>query len=176
MECSLLSGEFAPLGEAYDVEVEAMKSKEPNPEMAPLEPLVGEWSVEAVAPWAPPSDLRGRTRFEWMTGGRFLVQRWEVPVDEAPDGLAVIGPGADGAGYLQHYFDCRGVARVYAMSFDDGVWKLSRTSADFSPLDFSQRFTGTLTEGGRTIEARWEICHDGSTWEHDFDLVYRRVE
>jgi hypothetical protein len=21
---------------------------------------------------------------------------------------------------------------------------------------------------------RWEICHDGSTWEHDFDLTYAR--
>lgn len=50
------------------------------------------------------------------------------------------------------------------------------TKADFSPLDFSQRFTGTFSDDGRTIQGRWETCHDGSTWEHDFDLVYRRVE
>jgi hypothetical protein len=62
------------------------------------------------------------------------------------------------------------------MSFDSGVWKLSRTSADFSPLDFAQRFTGTLSDDGRTIRGRWELAHDGSTWEHDFDLVYTRVE
>lgn len=153
-----------------------MKEQRPSTEAAPLEPLVGEWSVEAVFPGAPPSDLRGKTVFEWMTGGRFLLQRWEVPVPEAPDGLAVIGVDRDGESYLQHYFDSRGVARVYAMSFDEGVWKLSRTTVDFSPLEFSQRFTGTFGDDGRAIEGRWEICHDGSTWEHDFDLVYRRAE
>jgi hypothetical protein len=147
----------------------------PSPELAPLEPLVGEWSVEAIAPWAPPSDLRGKTVFEWMTGGKFLVQRWEVPVREAPDGLAVIGLDGSGPAYLQHYFDSRGVARVYAMSFADGVWKLSRTAADFSPLDFSQRFTGTVSDDGRAIQCRWELSYDGLTWEHDFDLVYTRV-
>jgi hypothetical protein len=153
-----------------------MKEKDPSPEMAPLEPLIGEWSVEALFPGVPPTDLRGRTVFEWMTGGKFLLQRWEVPIDEAPDGLAVIGPDQDNGAYLQHYFDSRGVARVYAMSFDSGVWKLSRTSADFSPLDFAQRLTGTLSDDGRTIQGRWELAHDGSTWEHDFDLVYTRVE
>jgi hypothetical protein len=152
-----------------------MKERVPSPELAPLEPLIGEWSVEALFPGAPPTDLRGRTVFEWMTGGRFLLQRWEVPIDEAPDGLAVIGPDQDNNAYLQHYFDSRGVARVYAMSVDDGVWRLSRTTADFSPLDFSQRFTGTFGDDGPTIRGGWELCHDGSTWEHDFDLVYTRV-
>lgn len=153
-----------------------MKEKRPTPEMAPLEPLVGDWSVEALAPWAPPGDVRGRTVFEWMPGGTFLVQRWEVPIDGAPDGLAVIGrdPQHSG-GYLQHYFDSRGVARVYSMTFEDGVWTLSRTTADFSALDFAQRFTGTLSDDGRTIRASWEVASDGSTWEHDFDLVYTRV-
>jgi hypothetical protein len=153
-----------------------MKPQSASTEMAALERLVGEWSVEAIAPWAPPSDLRGKTVFEWMTGGKLLVQRWEVPVPEAPDGLAVIGLDGSGPGYLQHYFDTRGVARVYVMSFDEDVWKLSRTTADFSPLEFSQRFTGTFSDDGRTIRGRWEICHDGTTWEQDFDLVYRRVE
>jgi hypothetical protein len=143
--------------------------------MAALEPLVGQWSVEALFPGAPPTDLRGRTVFEWMTGGTFLLQRWEVPIDEAPDGLAVIGLDQNESAYLQHYFDSRGVARVYAMSFDDGVWKLSRTTADFSSLEFSQRFTGTIRDDGRTIRGRWELAYDGSTWEHDFDLVYTRV-
>ena len=153
-----------------------MKEKTPTADMAPLVPLVGEWSVEAVAPWAP-SDVRGRTVFEWMAGGTFLLQRWEVPVDEAPDGLAVIGPDPQNSGaYLQHYFDSRGVARVYEMGFEHGVWKLARTKADFSPLDFAQRFTGRLSDDGRTIRAEWELAEDGSTWEHDFDLVYRRVE
>jgi hypothetical protein len=73
-----------------------MEEQRPSTELAPLEPLVGEWSVQALFQGAPPSDLRGRTVFEWMTGGHFLVQRWEVPIDEAPDGLASSGSTAAG--------------------------------------------------------------------------------
>jgi hypothetical protein len=67
------------------------------------------------------------------------------------------------------------VARVYEMSFDNGVWRLWRTSADFTPLDFSQRFTGTFSKDASTITGRWEISHDGTSWEHDFDLTYTKV-
>jgi hypothetical protein len=40
-----------------------------------------------------------------------------------------------------------------------------------SPLDFWQRFTGTFDDR-RTIQAVWEISHDGERWEHDFEMTY----
>jgi hypothetical protein len=61
------------------------------------------------------------------------------------------------------------------MTFSDGVWTLLRESPDFSPLDFSQRFTGTFSDDGDSIIGRWEISRDGSPWERDFDLSYFRV-
>ncbi|MGI8505289.1 MAG: hypothetical protein ACR2MK_00530 [Solirubrobacteraceae bacterium] len=76
--------------------------------------------------------------------------------------------------YLQHYFDSRGVARIYETSFKGAVWTLARTAPDLSPLDFAQRFTGTFSAERSTIEGRWEISNDGSRWEHDFDLTYTR--
>ena len=95
---------------------------------------------------------------------------------EAPDGIAIIGPDrASDGNFLQHYFDSRGVARVYKMSLSDGVWQLWRDAPDFSPLNFAQRFTGTFSDAGRTISGAWETCHDGETWEHDFDLTYTKV-
>jgi hypothetical protein len=143
--------------------------------MEHLEPFVGEWTLRIAFPGAPPME-GGRVVFEWMEGKRFLIERWEVPVPEAPDGIALIGVDAERAGgYLQHYFDSRGVARVYRMGFENGVWTLRREEADFSPLDFAQRYTGTFSDDGRTIAGRWEIAHDGTTWEHDFDLTYLRV-
>ncbi len=42
------------------------------------------------------------------------------------------------------------------MTFTDGVWTLLRSSPDFSPLDFSQRYTGTLSDNGDTIHGAWE--------------------
>ncbi len=61
------------------------------------------------------------------------------------------------------------------MGFAAGVWELCRTSADFSPLNFSQRFEGAFSDDGKTIEGRWETSSDGARWEHDFDLTYTKV-
>jgi hypothetical protein len=140
-----------------------------------LEPLVGEWSMVPTFKGMPPAEAGARVSFGWLPGGRFLIQRWEIPVPEAPDGIAIIGADPDRPGaYLQHYFDSRGVARVYKMSLEDGIWKLWRDEPDFSPLDFSQRYTGTFTDDGKTVTGAWEICHDGQSWEHDFDLTFTK--
>ena len=61
------------------------------------------------------------------------------------------------------------------MSLAGGVWKLERTKPDFSPFEFSQRFTGTFTGDGKRIDGTWEIAHDHKTWKKDFDLIYTRV-
>ena len=138
--------------------------------MESLEPFVGEWSLEASFPGAPP----GRCVFEWTLGGAFLVARTEAP-DPAPDSLQVFGPAAEGDGYLQHYFDSRGITRVYQMGFDGRVWSLWRDKADFSPLPFRQRFEGRFSDDGNRIEGRWERTQEDGSWMVDFDLTYTRV-
>jgi hypothetical protein len=134
-------------------------------EMERLQPFVGEWSLP----------MGGRTVFEWLPGGRFLAQRWEVPLADVPDGLAVIGFDSERGSYVQHYFDSRGVARLYEMTFEDGVWTLRREAPDFSPLDFRQRFEGRFSDDGSRIVGRWESSADGERWDHDFDLTYTKV-
>lgn len=145
-----------------------------------LEPLVGEWSLAIVPPGESRPDelpdLGARNAWEWMGASGLLVQRWSVPVEEAPDGMAVIGWDDERSTYLQHYFDDRGVVRVYELSLADGELRLERTRADFSPLQFSQRYVGTLTEDGRRIDGAWYIAHDHESWEKDFDLIYTRVD
>jgi hypothetical protein len=142
----------------------------------PLGIFIGEWSMEAQFDAGAPADGGARVTFEWLPGECFLVQRWSVALPEAPDGIALIGADPSHQDeYLQHYFDSRGVARVYRMTLDDSVWTLWRDEADFSPLDFRQRFVGNISDDGRMIAGRWEICHDGTTWQRDFDLSYRRL-
>jgi hypothetical protein len=146
-----------------------------------LEAFIGEWSMEAMFPNSPRIDTGGhdtgaRTVFEWLPGRRFLVQRWEVPHPAAPDGIAIIGFDRDKETYLQHYFDSRGVARLYEMSFTDGIWKLSRNSADFSPLEFSQRYAGIFSDDRKPIRGSWESSNDGLSWDHDFELNYTKVK
>ena len=139
-----------------------------------LRPLVGEWTIEAIFSFTP-EPTAGRVTFEGELGGQFLLERSSVEHPDAPDGLAVIAVAEDGDGYVQHYFDSRGVVRSYRMTLRDGVWTLLRDRPDFTPLDFAQRYTGTFGGDGQTITGRWETSHDhGVTWEHDFDLNYRR--
>ena len=142
--------------------------------LARLDVLAGEWVVEAVFPGQEALPA-GRSVFEWTLGGRFLVQRTEVPLDEAPDTMAVVAVDPETGEYTQHYFDSRGVVRQYAMSFADGVWRLLRETPDSSALAFRQRFTAHVSDDGDTIRGTWEMSHDDSaTWEQDFTLTYRR--
>ena len=136
--------------------------------MEHLQPFVGEWTVEATFPGAVP----GRSVFEWMLGGAVLVQRSDAP-DPVPDSLCVMGPA--GYGYVQHYFDSRGVARTYQMSFEDGLWRLWREQADFSPLQFRQRFEGRFSDDASRIEGAWERTAEDGSWVVDFGLTYTRV-
>ena len=45
------------------------------------------------------------------------------------------------------------------MSIGGGVWKLWREGPPFG-----QRFTGTFSEDGNTINGRWEIAEDGENY------------
>jgi hypothetical protein len=136
-----------------------------------LNALVGEWTIEAGPPGGPLWPGEGRATFEWLEGRTFLIERWTVDLPEAPDGIAIIGAGDEPESFRQHYFDSRGVHRIYAMALSDGVWKLWRDAPD----PFPQRFSGTISDEGKTIAGRWEKAEDGASWDTDFDLTYRRM-
>jgi Protein of unknown function (DUF1579) len=139
-----------------------------------LQVLAGEWEVELTFPSDPPGVVQaGRTTFEWLFG-RYLVQRMDGPPG-GPHMQAIIAYNPDKQAFEQHYYDSRGVVRIYEMTLGGGVWTLLRTRPDFAPLEFAQRFTGRLADDGNAIEARWESSPDGATWKDDFDITYRRV-
>ena len=147
-----------------------METEQRDDRLAALDVFVGEWIEQVEVPNAPP----GRSIFEWDLRGSFLVQRALSPLPEYPDGLMIISLDADG--YLQHYFDSRGVVRLYRMSLDGQTWTLSRSEADFTPLEFAQRFISTISPDGNRIEGRWETSYDqGHSGEVDFPLSYTRV-
>nr|MDT0663636.1 hypothetical protein [Micromonospora sp. DSM 115978] len=141
-----------------------------------LAPLVGQWRLDAPAfPLPPDVTDDATTSFEWALDGAYLIQRSSIPVPEAPESLSVIAPASDSDGYTQHYFDSRGIARLYAMTFDGRLWTLERHAPDFSPLPFHQRWLATLDADGSRIDGRWETSPDGQQWELDFELAYHRL-
>lgn len=131
--------------------------------MQRLDPLVGEWTLDAAG-------VSGRVSFAWLEGRRFLIQRWSIDAPLPPDGIAIIGADPAGGGFVQHYFDSRGVHRTYAMTLEAGVWSLWRHDADFA-----QRFVGRFSPDGHAIAGAWERSDDGERWEHDFAMTYSRL-
>ena len=144
----------------------------PHPSVALLHVLVGEWEVEFDNPLEPGARLRARASFAWMAGGRFLIQ--DEPADPPfPSGHSLFGrerPDDAESPLLMHYFDSRGVARTYRVALRDRVWTIWRDGPGFA-----QRFRGTFSADGATITGSWERSDDGWSWEHDFNLTYRRA-
>lgn len=143
-----------------------------HPYLESLDALAGEWSTTMTHP-AFPAEVSGSSTFEWLSGRHYLIGRSVTDHPDFPDGLTVTGADADAEEetLAVHYYDSRGVERIYRSSrIEDGVWKMWRDGPDFS-----QRFTGTLSEDGATIAGQWEaLSSDGSTWEPDLQITYRR--
>ena len=137
-------------------------------DLAALNVLVGAWTTEATHPSTGSTVVPGRATFEWLEGERFLIERSWAEHPDFPNALWVIGD-ADKA-LSAHYFDSRGVQRVYGVQMRDGELRMWRDAPGFA-----QRFTGTLRDGGRTLVGLWELSRDGSTWDDDLAITFRRA-
>jgi hypothetical protein len=135
---------------------------------AQWQPFIGTWATEATHPLLPGDAIPGETSFEWLEGRRFVIQRSHYDHPEIPDAIAVFGV-TDGR-LSMHYFDSRGVYRVYAVDLREGTLRFSRNGPDFD-----QRYSATLSQDGETIAGQGELSRDGTTWEGDLAINYRRV-
>jgi hypothetical protein len=133
-----------------------------------LDVFIGKWTTEATHPAVPGTVVRGEAVFEWLEGGRFLINRARNDHPDFPDSISVIGHVEDRI--AMYYFDSRGVHRVYETSVSGGVWHISRDAPGFS-----QRFKGTFSEDGKTITGVFQLSRDDSTWDDDLEITYRRA-
>ena len=70
-----------------------------------LDPLVGEWTLEAKPPGGPPWPGEARATIEWHDSGAHLVGRSTVEMPEAPDSISIMGCDAANGIYFQLYSD-----------------------------------------------------------------------
>jgi len=141
---------------------------QPITSLKQFEILVGEWEMVGTHPQLPAA-LRGTSTFEWMREGAFLIWHFDWEPSSVPSAISVIGHDDTVETCTTLYSDERGVARIYQMSLDAGVWKTWRDSPGFS-----QRVTATFSDDGNTITGHGELSHDGSNWEGDLDVTYTR--
>jgi hypothetical protein len=139
---------------------------ERDPALEPFEALIGTWDTLATHPMVDVV-VSGTVTFEWLAGGRFIVQHSHNEHELFPDGLCVIGAPEEGEGLVMEYFDSRGVRRTYAISLDDGVLRIWRDAPGFD-----QRFLATL--GHETFEGVYQLARTPGDWQDDLRVTYRR--
>lgn len=141
--------------------------------LARLDVLVGRWTIQVNVEGVGTA----WTEFAWRDGGLFLHQYSDADLapespwrDHAPfPTTAIIGLNDTDEQFTMLYADARGVHRVYQMTFADGAWRIWRHAPGFN-----QRFTATISADGDTINGRWEMSEDATTWNLDFELTYIR--
>jgi hypothetical protein len=132
--------------------------------MSALDRLLGTWDF-TMHHSAMSQPVTGRQRYGRVLDGAFVLQHWTYNHSDFPDAMALLS--AD----RYHYFDVRGITRVFDVEIDDAGWSMIRLDEDFS-----QRYTARF-HGPDVMESTGEISYDaGVTWQPDFTMTYQRVE
>jgi hypothetical protein len=142
----------------------------PNPALDPFRVFVGEWKTTGSHPYLPGTTLHGRTSFDWLEGGAFLIMRSEVDDPNIPSGVAIFGSDDAAKKYSMLYVDERGVSRKYdvTMTGNQLTWWRDEPS-------FSQRFTLAIEDDGNKMVGKGEMSRDGAAWEKDLALTFVRL-
>ena len=138
-----------------------------DPALAPFDVLVGAWATQATHPRFDGA-VPGRTTFEWLEGGHFLVVRSRNDHELFPDAVSIVGAPESGDGLVMEHFDSRGVRRTYGVSFEDGVLAMWRDAPGFD-----QRYSARPAPDA--FEGRWQLAETPGEWKDDLEMSYRRV-
>jgi hypothetical protein len=147
-----------------------MNEADPRAKLEPFQALIGEWTIEMTHPMVEGTVVRGRTTYEWLEGGRFLIQRAVTEHPYFPDSLCVIGVMEGENDLSMQYFDSRGVHRLYAIGFDGRELTLERDAPGFA-----QRVSATLSDDGSALAGVWQLNEDDQGYRDDLAFTYRRA-
>jgi hypothetical protein len=139
--------------------------------------LLGEWAVDGEMDLGGRGlAVNGRTTIERL--GAFIVVRTTLEPAEFPDSLSIIGGGEAGDPEPMHYFDERGVQRLYLTTIAGDTWTIWTGDETWreSP-GFRQRYVGQLAPGSDRISGAWQrgLDDSGERWELDFRFDYARL-
>ena len=128
-----------------------------------LDRLLGTWDLtmhhRTVA-----EPVTGRQHYERVLDGAFVQLTWTYDHPDFPDALALLTETT------MHYFDVRGVVRVFDVAFTDDGWSMVKHDPEFA-----QRFTARYV-GTDAIETTGDYSEDqGTTWQQDFTMSLRRA-
>lgn len=126
-----------------------------------LDRLVGTWQF-TMQHVAVPEPVVGQQRYERVLRGAYIQLQWTYEHPQFPDALCLLDDRS------VHYFDTRGVTRVFDLETTDAGWSMVRRDPDFW-----QRSAGRFL-GPDAVEGTGENSFDGgATWQHDFSITCR---
>ena len=131
--------------------------------MSALDRLIGTWkfTMHHVAVSEP---VTGRQRYERVLDGAFIRLDWTYDHPDFPDAMALVSDER------WHYFDVRGVVRVFDLEIDDAGWTMVRLNEEFSQRQ-TVRFSGP-----DHMDSNGEASHNsGATWQPDFTMTCQRI-
>jgi hypothetical protein len=132
--------------------------------MSALDRLLGTWEF-TMQHTAMAEPVTGRQRYERALGGAFVLQHWTYDHPDFPDAIVLLSNDK------YHYFDVRGIVRVFDLEINDAGWSIVRLDEDFS-----QRCQAQF-RGPDAMESNGEVSDDrGVTWRRDFTMTCLRVE
>ncbi len=122
----------------------------PDPELKKLDRLAGKWKVSGP-------NIDGCVTFEWMEGGFFFIQRFELVYYGAKiKGIEYTGFDEDTRTLRSHLMDIRGANFTYTWDIEgDTLWYWF---GDKGSQNFSH---GTFSKDGNTITGRWQWPEGG---------------
>ena len=138
-----------------DISTQATReSPTPNPALKSFDKLVGTWNVSDPS---GKGEINGQVTFEWMEGGFFFVQHFDLDHNgHKIKGIEIIGygrnwDGTSSADCTSHMFDNEGNGFTYTWDISDDIltiWGGERGSPD--------HFTGKFSDDGNKVTGAWE--------------------
>ena len=121
---------------------------QPEPALKRLDKLVGSWTMKGRTLDSEAHNISGRTTFEWLPGGFFLQQRFEMNFAGFEiRSLELIGydPETEAFSSLV-YSNMWGAPLPYQWDLQDDVLKISTEAS---------KFEGRISEDGNTFSGGW---------------------
>ena len=130
---------------------------QPHALLRTLQPLVGTWKLRAP-------DVDGVIRWEWMEGGFFLIQHFDLQQQGHQKGIEYTGYDEETGTLRSRLMQTNGSRFTYTYEIDGDTWyywfgnKGSRTHA-----------RAIFSADGRSLSGRWHwVNDDGSPGGYDF--------
>jgi hypothetical protein len=127
---------------------QAMQMPTPDPALKRLDKLVGSWTMKGRTLDSEDDNISGRTAFEWLPGGFFLLQRFEMNFAGFEiQSLELIGYDPETKAFSSLvYSNLAPFALPYQWDLQDDVLRISTEAS---------KCEGTFSEDDNTFSGGW---------------------